>query len=94
MLSDVIVEDIVGLCTCAYKKAMVYYCFCCGMYEELFTKNCDNVVSCIKTLSLCRVPCVSVPPILSYINMYMYYSIVFCCGMYEDYCLPTNCDNA
>ena len=31
--------------------------------------NCDNVVSCIKTLSLCRVPCVSVPPILSYINL-------------------------
>ena len=34
VLSDVIVEDIVGLCTCTctYKKAMVYYCFCCGMY--------------------------------------------------------------
>ena len=31
--------------------------------------NCDNVVSCIKTLSLCRVPCVSVPPLLSYINL-------------------------
>ena len=48
---------------------MVYCCFCCGMYEELFTKNCDNVVSCMKTLSLCQVPCVSVPPILSYINL-------------------------
>ena len=31
--------------------------------------NCDNVVSCIKTLSLCRVPCVSLSPILSYINL-------------------------
>ena len=43
VLSDVIVEDIVGLCTCtctmSYKKAMVYYCFCCGMYEELFTNK-------------------------------------------------------
>ena len=52
VLSDVMVEDIVGLCTCiilyacTYKKAMVYY------------------------------------------------PIVFCCGMYEKYCLPTNCDNA
>ena len=41
VLSDVIIEDIVGLCicTCTYKKAMVYYCFCCGMYEELFTNK-------------------------------------------------------
>ena len=47
VLSDVIVEDIVGLCTCTctYKIAMVYY------------------------------------------------SIVLCCGMYKEYCLPTNCDN-
>ena len=43
---------------------------CCCMYEEYcLPTNCDNVVSCIKTLSLCRVPCVSVPPILSYINL-------------------------
>ena len=44
MLSDVIVEDIVDLHTCTYKKAMVYY------------------------------------------------SIVLCCAMYEEYCLPTNCE--
>ena len=39
VLSDVIVEYIVGLCTCTctYRKAMVYYC--CGMYEELFTNK-------------------------------------------------------
>ena len=41
MLSDVIVEDIVGLCTCTctrtYKKAMYYSC--CGMYEESFTNK-------------------------------------------------------
>ena len=70
MLSDVIVEDIVSLCTCTctYKKAMVYYSS--GMYEEYcLPTNCDNVVSCIITLSLCQVPCVSVPPILSYINL-------------------------
>ena len=30
VLSNVIVEDVVGLCTCTYKKAMV---FCSGMYE-------------------------------------------------------------
>ena len=48
------------------QKAMVYY----GMYEEYcLPTNCDNVVSCIKTLSLCRVPCVSVLPLLSYINL-------------------------
>ena len=23
----------------------------------------------------------------------VYYSIVLCCGIYEEYCLPTNCDN-
>ena len=44
MLSDVIVEDIVGLCTgSTYKKAMVYYSillFCDNMYKEY----CDNVV--------------------------------------------------
>ena len=52
------------------QKAMVYYCFCCGMYmKSCLLKNRDNVVSCIKTLSLCRVPCVSVPPILSYISL-------------------------
>ena len=71
VLNDVIVENIVGLCTCTcsstYKKAMVYYSSC-GMYEEYCT-NFDNVVSCIKTLSRCRVPCVSVSPFLSYINL-------------------------
>ena len=54
------------------QKAMVYYSIvlCCGMYEEYcLPTNCDNVVSCIKTLSLCRVPCVSVLPLLSYINL-------------------------
>ena len=64
MLSDVIVEGIVGLCTCTctYKKAMVYYSIVVVyMYKEMFT---NNVVSCIKTLSLCRVPCMSVLPIL------------------------------
>ena len=37
--------------------------------KSCLLKNRDNVVSCIKTLSLCRVPCVSVPPILSYISL-------------------------
>ena len=50
VLSNVIVEDTVGLCTCAYKTAMVYYCFfCCGMYEEhCLPTTCDNVVSYIR----------------------------------------------
>ena len=54
------------------QKVMVYYSivFCCGIYEEYcLPTNCDNVVICIKTLSLCQVPCVSVLPILSYINL-------------------------
>ena len=69
LLSDVIVKDIVGLCTCTctYKKAMVNRFVVC--MKSCLPTNCDNVVSCIKTLSLCRVPCVSVPPILSYINL-------------------------
>ena len=53
VLSDVIVEDTVGLCTCTYKKAKVYYSIVlyCGMYEEYcLPTNCDNVVSCIKTI--------------------------------------------
>ena len=91
MLSDVIVEDIVGLCTCtcSYKKAMVYYSivFVVVYMKSCLPTNCDNVVSCIKTLSLCRVPCVSVPPILSYINLNC-----LSCGatenkMWEHYCL-------
>ena len=56
VLSDVIVEDVVGLCTCTYKKAMVYYSIvlCCGMYAEYcLPTNCDNVASCIQTPSLC-----------------------------------------
>ena len=50
-----------------HKKAIVHYSIvlCCGMYEEYcLPTNCDNVVSCIKTLSLCRLPCVSVLPLL------------------------------
>ena len=86
VLSDVIVEDTVGLCTCTctYEKAMVYcsIVFCCDMYEEYcLPTNCDNVVSCIKTLSLCRVLCVSVPPILSYISLHEYpYYFQLCCN--------------
>ena len=56
VLSGVIVGDIVGLCTCTYKEAMMCYSIvlCCGMYEEhCLPTNCDNVVSCIKTPSLC-----------------------------------------
>ena len=75
VLSDVIVEDIVSLCTCtcAYTKPMVYYSnvfVVVYMYEEYcLPTHCDNVVRCMKTLSRCRVPCVSVPPILSYMNL-------------------------
>ena len=42
VLSDVIVEDIVGLCTCTYKKAMVYYSIVfvvVSIYEESFTNK-------------------------------------------------------
>ena len=35
--------------------------------------NCDKV---IKTLSLCPVPCVSVLPLLSYINLNIVYVVV------------------
>ena len=43
---------------------------CCGMHEEFcLPTNRDNVVSCIKTLSPCRVLCVSVLPLWSYINL-------------------------
>ena len=60
---------------------------CCGMYEEYcLPTNCDNVVSCIKTLSLCRVPCVSVPPILSYINLNIQV-VVQQITLWECYCL-------
>ena len=70
VLSDVLVEDIVGVHMYMYIQkgnGVLFNWFCCGIYEEL--SNYDNVVSCIKTLSRCRVPCVSVPPILSYINL-------------------------
>ena len=91
MLSDVIVENIVGLCTCTctYRKAIVYYSIVVVCMKSCLPTNCDNVVSCIKTLSLCRLPCVSVPPILSYINLNCltcawgcyYLQIVVCCGL-------------
>ena len=59
MLSDVIVEDIVGLCTCTYKKAMVYYSIvlCCGMYEEYC--NCDNVHK--DSIPVLSTVCISTP---------------------------------
>ena len=46
--NNMIVEDVVGLCTCTYKKVIVYYSIvlCCGMYEEYYLPtNCDNVAS-------------------------------------------------
>ena len=61
VLSNIIVEDVVGLCTCTYKKAMVYYSIvlCCCMYEEYYLPtNCDNVVSCIPVPSTV---CISAP---------------------------------
>ena len=42
VLSDVIVEDIVGLCTCTctyIQKGNGVLFNCCGMYEELFTNK-------------------------------------------------------
>ena len=48
-------------------NGVLFNCFCC--MKSCLPTNYDNVVSCIKTLSLCRVPWVSVPPILSYINL-------------------------
>ena len=55
VFSDVIVEDVVGLCTCTctYKKAMVNYSIVVVCMKSCLPTNCDNVVSCIKTLSLC-----------------------------------------
>ena len=47
VLSDVIVEDIVGLCTCTYKEVMYY------SIVVLCIANCDNVDSSIKTVSQC-----------------------------------------
>ena len=61
-------------------------CFC---MNSCLPTNCDNVVSCIKTLSLCRVPCVSVPPILSYINLNI--PIVLSNGLKCGVLLFTNC---
>ena len=74
-------------------NGVLFNCFCCGMYEELY---CDNVVSCIKTLSLCRVAtmCVSAPyselhkpelfnTVVQRIKMWGCYclQIVVCCGL-------------
>ena len=46
VLSDVIVKDIVGLCTCTYKKAMVYYSivFVVVSMKSRLPTNCENVV--------------------------------------------------
>ena len=63
MPSNVIVEDIVHM-----YKAILYYSIviCCGMYEEhCLTASLDAAVA----LSLCQVQCVSVLPLLSYINL-------------------------
>ena len=45
------------------QKAKVYYSivFVVVCMKSCLPTNCDNVVSCIKTLSLCQVPCVSLP---------------------------------
>ena len=71
VLSNVTVEDIVGLYTCIRQL----YCL---------TTSCDTVV---KTLSLCQIQCVSVHPLLSYINLNI--PIVFCRGTTD--CLQTYC---
>ena len=70
MLSDVIASR--GYCRFVHmyiqKGNGVLFIFC-AMYEKYcLPTNCDNVVSCIKTLSMCRVPCVSVLSLLSYIT--------------------------
>ena len=83
---------------------MYMYIWCIIVFVMVCMKsclptNCDNVVSCIKTLSLCRVQYVSVPPILSYINLKVVVQrnkmwgcyclqIVVCCG------LKRNCEDA
>ena len=66
VLSNVIVEGIVGLYTCTKQSCIIQLLF---FVVVCLITSCDTVVSCIKTLSMCHVQCVPVLPLLSYINL-------------------------
>ena len=87
MLRNVILEDTVGLYIHMHKAVMYYLIsLCCSMYEKhCLTTSCDNLVGCIKTLSLCRVWCVSAPSTELH---KLEYCSCFSCGTTD--CLQTN----